>query len=68
MFETTMAKAQKGKGGRTRGSPVPAVAGINPIRANKRKSAEVMDEENSEGSGIGIGMVWSCQESRFVYF
>ena len=65
MFQVTMEKAQKGKGGRTRGSPAPATGEIKPAKATKRKSSEVMADESSEGSGLGIGMVWSCQESRY---
>ncbi len=68
MFQVTMEKAQKGKGGRTRGSPAPATGEIKPAKATKRKSSEVMAGESLEGSGLGIGMVWSCQESRYVYF
>jgi len=63
MFQVTMEKAQKGKGGRTRGSPAPATGETKPAKATKRKSSEVMADESSEGSGLGIGMVWSCQES-----
>lgn len=52
-----MAKAIKGKGGRTR---TPTTG-----RPPKRKSSQQDKEEGTDAdSGFGIGMVWSCQDAR----
>ena len=70
-----MAKAIKGKGGRTR-TPKLVDSGFSSedgsqaaltsnVRPPKRKSCQQDEEEGTDAdSGFGIGIVWSCQDAR----